>query len=180
MMLEDSLVNRRKTAHLLPVAAWIAVASAVSPVAAARTITLEIAPRIIGGQLRIEGATDLPDYAMLDWGLRHARRHELMNRVPFENMTNEGRMMVRDGRFSTTIDMAGWPEGIIEVWVGFHPVAFGARQPRHITRLFGEYGRQLEGPNIERVGEYRNMLRAVAVAHVVLERGRAGKRRAGR
>ncbi|MCC6861745.1 MAG: hypothetical protein IT158_24455 [Bryobacterales bacterium] len=110
---------------------------------------------------------------MLDWGLRHVRRYELMDRVPFENMTNEGRMVVRNGRFSASISLAGWPDGTIEVWVGFHPVAFGARQPYHITRRFGEYGDRLEGPNIEHVGERRNMHRAVAVAHVVLGRARA-------
>jgi hypothetical protein len=146
-------------------ASSLLLAGAVS-LLSARTVALTLSPRLAGRTLWIEGTTDLPDRTMLDWELRHTQRYELMKTVPFELMTNEGRVMVRNGRYSTAVRLADWPEGDIEVWVGFQPVAYGGPQPAFITRVFGENGERLEGDNIETNGQFRNMFRAWTATYV--------------
>jgi hypothetical protein len=134
----------------------------------AETVRLEVTPRLHGRVLRIEGRTDLPDNARIDWQARHAEMNTRRD-FPVERMSNSGRVAVRGGRYSATVDLSAWPNGAIEVWVAFEPLVYNNDQPRFVTRLFGEYGQQLSGPNIETNGQFRNMFRAVAVQRVFLK-----------
>lgn len=137
--------------------------------AATRTVHLTVAPHIRGSVLIISGTTNLPDHARIDWQARHA---EMNTRRDFavEHMSNSGRVTVRGGRYYARLDLSAWPAGEIEVWVAFEPLAYNNDQPRSVTKLYGEYGQQLTGPNVEVNGQFRNMFRAVAVERVVLKR----------
>ena len=113
----------------------------------ARTVELTLAPHLVGRTICIEGSTDLPDNAVIEWELRHEQlfqRHD----VPISRMASEGHAVVHDHHYRATIDLRGWPAGKIEVWVAFQPLSYGTRQPARISWLYGSSGERIEGENV--------------------------------
>src|SRR6478672_1966289 len=99
----------------------------------ARNVVLTSSPRVVGRTLYIEGSTDLPDSAVIEWELRHEsfnKRHD----IPISRMAHEGHTVVRGHRYYVTIDLSSWPSGEVEVWVAFQPLSYGTRQPASVNR----------------------------------------------
>jgi hypothetical protein len=113
----------------------------------ARNVSLTSAPHVVGHRLVIEGTTDLPDSAIIEWELRHEslfKRHD----IPISRMVTEGHTVVHGHRYYVTIDLSNWPAGQVEVWVAFQPLSYGTRQPAFVTRLYGLNGEWIEGANV--------------------------------
>src|SRR5215467_3602942 len=81
---------------------------------AARNVILTSSPRVVGHTLIIEGTTNLPDSAVIEWELRHEslfKRHD----IPISRMATEGHTAVRGGRYTVAVDLSAWPSGQVEV-----------------------------------------------------------------
>jgi hypothetical protein len=114
---------------------------------AARTVVLTNTPRVVGRTIIIEGTTDLPDSAIIEWELRHEqlfKRHD----IPISRMATEGHAVVRGHKYVVAVDLSSWPTGQVEVWVAFQPASYGTRQPAFVNRLFGSSGQWIEGSNV--------------------------------
>jgi hypothetical protein len=135
--------------------------------APSKTVDLTLAPRMAGRTLFIEGTTDLPDQAVIEWELRHEQLFQRRD-IPIERMTNEGHAVVRGHRYGIAVDLSGWPAGSVEVWVAFQPLSYGTRQPAQISQIFGRNGERIEGNNVS-VHPAR-MKRVELTQHVVLMR----------
>ena len=114
---------------------------------AAKTVILTNTPRVVGRTIIIEGTTDLPDSAIIEWELRHEQLFKRRD-IPVSRMATEGHAVVRDHRYVVAVDLSAWPSGEIEVWVAFQPLSYGTRQPACVNRLFGTNGQWMEGPNV--------------------------------
>ena len=126
---------------------FLFLAAGCAAVLTARTVQLTLAPRLEGRTIVIEGTTDLPDNAVIEWELRHEQlfqRHD----VPVSRMASEGHAVVHDHHYRATLDLGGWPSGKIEVWVAFQPLSYGTRQPAHINWLYGRDGERIDGENV--------------------------------
>ncbi len=126
-------------------------------------VRLDVTAKLGGDTVALSGSTDLPDGALLDYQLQHER---WMNQPPTDKpqWMVEGTMAVAAGRFTQGVDVAGWPAGSVEVWVGFQPFAPG--QPAELAERFGANGERLSGGNVKRAGSSR---RVEAVLSVEIE-----------
>src|SRR5437868_13318194 len=130
--------------HLAPI--LCAAALCAGPLVA-RNVVLTSAPRVVGRTLFIQGTTDLPDSAVIEWELRHEsmnKRHD----IPLSHMVTEGHTIVRGHRYNVAIDLGNWPSGDVEVWIAFQPLSYGTRQPAFVNRLYGVNGEWIEGANV--------------------------------
>src|SRR5690349_15640761 len=100
---------------------------------AAKTVHLTTAPRVVGRTIYIEGTTDLPDSAIIEWELRHEHLFKRRD-IPISRMATEGHAVVRDHRYIVAVDLSAWPSGEVEVWVAFQPLSYGTRQPAFVNR----------------------------------------------
>ena len=134
---------------------------------AARNVTLTNNPHMAGRTLIIEGKTDLPDQAVIEWELRH---EQLFTRrdIPISHMATEGHAIVHDHHYSVAIDLSHWPAGSVEVWVAFQPLSYGTRQPARISQIYGQNGEWIEGENV--VIHPAHMRRIEVIKHIRLER----------
>lgn len=113
-------------------------------------VNLDLEPRLEGRTVVIAGTTDLPDGVYLLWDVTLLRGEPR----PFD----QGEMQVRDRRFEERVDVSSWPEGEIEVWVGFELYGDSDyQQPREVVDWFGSDGENLTGPNVEDRGEFRRV-----------------------
>ena len=129
-----------------------------SPGAAGETVRLEVTHRSEWRQLWIEGETDLPDGAHVNYHVVH----ELGERAPADewpaaNLISSGRAGVRDGQYWTRINTFNWPPGAVRIRVQF-PLP---PQPPEVEARYGALGERLTGDNvIELAGT-----RAIEVEH---------------
>src|SRR6266545_3830694 len=114
---------------------------------AARTVLLTTTPRVVGRTIYIEGTTDLPDSAIIEWELRHEQLFKRRD-IPISRMATEGHAIVHDRKYVVAVDLSAWPSGQVEVWVAFQPASYGTRQPACVNRLFGTSGQWIEGQNV--------------------------------
>ncbi|MCY4075509.1 MAG: hypothetical protein OXH04_08800 [Acidobacteria bacterium] len=126
--------------------------------AGTETVRLEVSHRSEWRQLWIEGATDLPDGASVNYEVVH----ELAERAPADewpaaNLQSAGRAAVRDGQYWTRINTFNWPPGAVRIRVQF-PLP---PQPPDVEARYGALGERLTGDNvIELAGT-----RAIEVEH---------------
>lgn len=126
--------------------------------AGSETVRLEVAHRSEWRQLWIEGSTDLPDGASVNYEVVH----ELAERAPADewpaaNLQSAGRAAIRDGQYWTRINTFNWPPGAVRVRVQF-PLP---PQPPEVEARYGALGERLTGDNvIELAGT-----RAIEVEH---------------
>ena len=133
--------------------------SAPAPgVTGTESVRLEVSHRSEWRQLWIEGATDLPDGATVNYEVIH----ELAERAPADewpvaNLRSAGRAAVRDGQYWTRINTFNWPPGAVRIRVQF-PLP---PQPPEVEARYGALGERLRGDNvIELAGT-----RAIEVEH---------------
>ena len=123
------------------------------------TVQLEVTHRSEWRQLWIEGATDLPDGAYVNYRITHEVVETLpVEEWPAQNLMESGRAAVQDNQFWTRINTFRWPRGRVRIVVQF-PLP---SQPDEVMVRYGAFGEHLAGDNVtERAG-----MRAVEVEHV--------------
>ncbi len=124
------------------------------------TVQLRVEHRSEWRQLWIEGTTDLPDGAFVDYEVTH----EMGGTTPAEdwpatNLIESGRATVTGGQFWTRINTFNWPRGSVRVVVRF-PLP---PQPSDIAARYGAFGERLAGDNVITVAGGR----MIEVEHVV-------------
>ena len=128
-----------------PSGAGDGTAGAAREAAGTETVRLEVKHRAEWRQLWIEGATDLPDGAYVNYEVVH----ELAERAPSEewpaaNLISAGRAAVRDRQYWTRINTFNWPPGAVRVLVQF-PLP---PQPPEVEARYGALGEHLTGNNV--------------------------------
>ena len=150
--------------HFAPL---LSVAALCALPLAARNVVLTSESRVVGRTLFIEGTTDLPDSAIIEWELRHEWMN-LRRDIPLSRMASEGHTVVRGHHYYVTIDLSHWPAGQVEVWVAFQPLSYGTRQPACVNRLYGRNGEWIEGDHV--IVHPAHMRRVELIDHVKLAR----------
>lgn len=114
------------------------------PPANAQSVQLSLNPYLQGNLLIIEGSTDLPNRALLMYEARQ---------ISTNPNVATGTVPVLDGRYLRQVDLTGWHEGTIAVWVGFQTLLSGnEKQPDEVLARFGEMGEFLYGENVIETG----------------------------
>ncbi len=133
--------------------------AAADPAAGAEAVRLGIEHRSEWRQLWIEGSTDLPDGAFVDYQVAHeAAETTPAAEWPATNLIESGRATVTEGQFWTRINTFNWPRGSVRVVVQF-PVP---PQPPAIEARYGSFGERLTGDNVVTVAGAK----VVEVEHV--------------
>ena len=96
-------------------------------------------------QLWIEGTTDLPDGAFVNFSVEH----EIGSTTPADewptaNLMESGRATVAEGQYWTVVNTLNWPPGNVRILVQF-PLP---PQPVEIAARYGEFGEHLVGDNV--------------------------------
>ncbi|HCE03490.1 MAG TPA: hypothetical protein DEQ98_09630 [Acidobacteria bacterium] len=100
-------------------------------------------------ELRVEGATDLPDGAVLSYRVTHALANELPpSEWPAQNLIADGTAAVQEGKYGARLNTTYWPKGSVQVEVQF-PIA---PQPPTIRTRYGNFGEELTGNNVTVLG----------------------------
>jgi hypothetical protein len=150
--------------HIAP---FLCVAAVFAGSLAARHVTLTTSARVVGRTLYIQGTTDLPDSAVIEWELRHESMNTRRD-IPLSRMATEGHTVVRNRHYSISVDLSAWPSGQVEVWVAFQPLSYGTRQPACVNQLYGRNGERIEGDNVSI--HPAQMRRVELIDHVSLAR----------
>ena len=110
-------------------------------------------------QLWIEGTTDLPDGAFVDYQVAHEMSDTTpADEWPATNLIESGRASVAQGHFWTRINTFNWPRGSVRIVVQF-PLP---PQPPDVDARYGAFGERLAGDNVVTVAGAR----VVEVEHV--------------
>ena len=148
--------RQRRSAKRLAVAGLVAgLGAACGPAGGGEsqpdteTVRLEVAHRSEWRQLWIEGSTDLPDGANVNYQIVH----ELGERAPADewpaaNLISSGRAAVREGQYWARINTFNWPPGAVRVLVQF-PLP---PQPPEVDARYGPLGEYLAGDNVVALG----------------------------
>ncbi|GIT68268.1 MAG: hypothetical protein Ct9H300mP25_17400 [Acidobacteriota bacterium] len=122
------------------------------------TVSLSVEHRSEWRQLWIQGATDLPDGAFLNYSVTHELAESSPpDQWPATNLLESGRATVKDGQFWSTINTLNWPNGNVRVLVQF-PFP---PQPPPIESRYGPMGEHLTGENVTTLAG----MKAVEVEH---------------
>ena len=126
--------------------------------AGAETVELTVAHRSEWRQLWLEGETNLPNGAYVNYRVTHEAAHTTeVADWPATNLIESGRSAVQDGTYWARISTFNWPPGAVRVVVQF-PLP---PQPPEVVARYGEFGERLAG---EHVAELRGM-KTVQVEH---------------
>ena len=124
------------------------------------TVQLGVEHRSEWRQLWIEGATDLPDGAFVDYQVAHEMSDATpADEWPATNLIEAGRASVVGGQFWTRINTFNWPRGSVRIVVQF-PLP---PQPAEVDARYGAFGERLAGDNVVTVAGAK----VVEVEHVL-------------
>ena len=113
--------------------------------------------------LWVEGQTDLPDGALVNYRVAHEVGETLpAEEWPAANLIEEGRAAVRDGTYWAKVNTLNWPRGRVRVLVQF-PLP---PQPPEVEERFGMLGEHLTGDNVMLL----DGVKAVEVEHTLEHR----------
>lgn len=117
--------------------------------------TLQLEAAVEGDMVRVNGTTDLPDGALIDYWFW---RDDAINEGP------TGVADVLDGRFSFEHDVSGLKRGQWEIQASFSTV-WGSKQPKTVTDTFGSEGEHLAGPQVyvDSPGDAKQLLVSIQV-----------------
>ena len=109
--------------------------------------------------LWVEGATDLPDGAEVQYRTTHAlARTAPAEEWPAANLIASGRATVQDGTYWAQINTLNWPRGEVQLLVQF-PVP---PQPAHVVSRYGDFGEHLTGEGVRDL----DGMKVIEVEHV--------------
>jgi hypothetical protein len=108
-------------------------------------VELTLTAELQGQSVKIAGTANLKDGAVLNYEVEH-EVFDLKNEA-----FTDGDAIVRGGRYSAAVNVAGWPRGTIKVWVGFQ--TFIKEQPQWVQGQYGELGQKMEGPTVKLAGK---------------------------
>ena len=109
--------------------------------------------------LWLEGETNLPDGAHLNYRVTHeAANSTPVAEWPATNLMDAGRSAVKDGAYWARINTFNWPAGTVRVVVQF-PLP---PQPPAVAERYGELGERLSGEHVTDVGGTK----AIELEHV--------------
>ena len=130
---------------------------------AERTVALTIRHRSEWRVLWVEGDTDLPDGAYVNYRVTHAlARTAPVEEWPAQNLIASGRAAVQNGEYWARVNTLNWPAGSVSVLVQF-PLP---PQPPEIIEHYGAFGEHLTGENVS----VMNGMKAVQVEHTLEHR----------
>ena len=122
------------------------------------TVSLNVEHRSEWRQLWIQGTTDLPDGAFLNYSVTHELAASCPpDEWPATNLLESGRATVKDGQFWSIVNTLNWPNGNVRVLVQF-PFP---PQPPTIESRYGPLGEHLTGENVTTLAG----MKAVEVEH---------------
>lgn len=125
---------------------------------AERTVALTIRHRSEWRVLWVEGDTDLPDGAYVNYRVTHElARTSPLEDWPATNLIESGRGAVKDGAYWAKINTLRWPSGTVRILVQF-PLP---PQPQAVVDRYGEFGEHLTGAHVTEL----NGMKAVEVEH---------------
>lgn len=149
--------NRMVTRIIAPLLALLAMGcaapgagTATNPVeSGTEPVLLTVEPRSEWRVMWIEGDTDLPDGALVNY----RATHELARSAPAEdwpatNLIDSGRATVQGGHYWARVNTLNWPAGEVAVLVQF-PLP---PQPPEVDAKYGEFGERLTGENVTDLG----------------------------
>ena len=110
-------------------------------------VDLTLEPRFQGQSVLVSGTTNLKDGAVIGYEVEH----ELSTAGIKNNWFKDGNIVVKNGRYLGSVKVAGWPRGKISVWVTF--MSFLKEQPKWAKTLYGEGGKNMEGPTVKLAGQ---------------------------
>ena len=127
-------------------------------------VALEVRHRSEWRVLWIEGDTDLPDGAFVNYTVTHeAAAVTPSEEWPAANLTESGRATVNDGQYWARINTLNWPTGQVRILVQF-PLP---PQPPEVDARYGAFGEHLTG---EDVTVLAGGMKAVEVEHTLEHR----------
>ena len=146
----------------MPLVVLLLALAACSPAGsggtAAETVELTVAHRSEWRQLWLEGETNLPNGAYVNYRVTHEAAHTTeVADWPATNLIESGRSAVQDGAYWARISTFNWPPGAVRVVVQF-PLP---PQPPEVVARYGEFGERLAGAHVT---ELRGM-KTVQVEH---------------
>jgi hypothetical protein len=109
-------------------------------------VELTLMAELRGQSVTLAGTSNLKDGAVLSYEVEH-ELFDLKNKA-----FADGDAIVKAGRYSATVNVAGWPRGTIKVWVGFQTVGVKG-QPKWVKDQYGELGQKMEGPVVKVAGQ---------------------------
>ena len=126
-------------------------------------VALSVGHRSEWRVLWIEGETDLPDGAIVNYTVTHEATAETPSKEwPAANLTESGRATVQDGQFWARVNTLNWPGGQVRVLVQF-PLP---PQPPEVEARYGSFGERLIGANVTVL----DGMKAVEVEHTLEHR----------
>ena len=125
----------------------------------AEPVELTVGHRSEWRVLWLEGETNLPDGAHLNYRVTHEAANTIpVAEWPATNLMEAGRSAVTGGTYWARINTFNWPRGSVRVVVQF-PLP---PQPPEVMERYGENGERLAGEHVTDVGGTR----AIEVEHV--------------
>lgn len=110
------------------------------------TVDLTVEHRSEWRTLWLEGETNLPDGAHVNYRVTHALAADVpVGEWPAANLIESGRSTVRDGTYWAKISTFNWPAGEVRVVVRF-PLP---PQPPEVVERYGAFGEHLAGDGVK-------------------------------
>ena len=153
----DVASPRRAATTLFAACALASCAETVAP--PAEPVELTVRHRSEWRVLWLEGETNLPDGAHLNYRVTHEAANTIpVAEWPATNLMEAGRSAVTGGTYWARINTFNWPRGNVRVVVQF-PLP---PQPPEVVERYGEHGERLAGEHVTDVGGTR----AIEVEHI--------------
>lgn len=113
-----------------------------------QTVDLTMDSRVEGGSIVVDGTTDLPDGALVDYEITHEAFGTIDDLDdPTWDLFADGSVPVTAGTYTITTPVPDWPPGDVTVWVAFQ-VTLASDQPAGVVERYGEMGKKLGGSNV--------------------------------
>lgn len=136
-------------AGLFVLTAWLAAGCAGTSGPPAEAVELTVTHRSEWRVLWLEGETNLPDGAHLNYRVTHEAASTIpVADWPATNLMETGRSAVADGTYWARINTFNWPRGNVRVVVQF-PLP---PQPPEVVARYGELGERLGGEHVTEIG----------------------------
>ena len=120
-------------------------------------VSIDATAAIKGDSLSVSGTTTIPDGSVIEYSMG-----EGVKRLPGGRVDGaEGPLVVSNGSFAFTQDVADWPRPI-PVYLTFTMKGQRA-QPSEVIKLYGADGSKMEGPDVRQFPGFKNAIQELSV-----------------